>query len=222
MINIINTEFSFKKCYLPINQVHKYVIDGKLAIADYDNTFGHIPFMNEANKHHFLPIYGVRLRVSRDENKARQTGHLYSTFIAKNDEGLVELYRLVQKAYDNFYYFPRLFESDIKNLHSGILNLGEGVLENNFGDPQDRDAYEIIAGGSKRGDQFLFSFENKAGPMHVIPQDINLDMCDANIQRASMVQWGRPFDLKDECMKGFINRCMHPTEEYLSMMNYEL
>ena len=108
MINIaLKTEYSFRQCFMPIKDIHKYVINGVVGIADCDNTFGHIPLMKEAKKHGFKPIYGVRLRVSRPENAKLRTGHVYTTFIAKNDDGLIALYRLVQKAYDNFFYFPR-------------------------------------------------------------------------------------------------------------------
>ena len=51
MINIaLKTEYSFRQCFMPIKDIHKYVINGVVGIADCDNTFGHIPLMKEAKK----------------------------------------------------------------------------------------------------------------------------------------------------------------------------
>jgi DNA polymerase III alpha subunit len=225
MINIaLKTEFSFKQCYMPIKDIHKYVINGAVGIADCDNTFGHIPLMKEAKKHGFKPIYGVRLRVSRPENEKHRTGHLYTTFIARTDDGLVELYKLVQRAYNNFFYFPRLFDSDIHNLHNGIINLGEHIHENFFPEIQDRAAYEIIAGFSKRGNAYLANFDQRVGPMHIIPQDYVkiAEECNANIKMADMVKWKGQFDLMDICLKSAKSKNLEMTEEYTTRLNYEL
>ena len=225
MINIaLKTEYSFRQCFMPIKDIHKYVINGVVGIADCDNTFGHIPLMKEAKKHGFKPIYGVRLRVSRPENAKLRTGHVYTTFIAKNDDGLVALYRLVQKAYDNFFYFPRLYTSDIENLHSGVINLGESVHENYYPDVDDKAAYEIIAGFSKRGDSYLANFDQKVGPMHVIPQDYDdiAAQCDANIKIAEMVKWKGDFNLLDICLKSAKLKKLEMTQEYMDRLNYEL
>jgi DNA polymerase III alpha subunit len=203
-----------------MKDIHKYVIDGVVGIADLDNTFGHIPLMKESEKHGFKPIYGVRLRVSREENRKKQTSQEYSTFIAKTDEGLIELYKLVEKAWANFYYFPRLYPEDVEKLHSGIINLGT-TYENYYPRPTDRAVYELLAGARKRGDGYNYMFQNKAGPMHIIPQpyDDLAKECNANIRKAEMVKWKGEFNLGDLCKASpkFID-----TIEYVSRLEYEL
>ena len=155
-VNIaLKTEYSFRQCFLHLGDIHKYALNGVVGIADLDNTFGHIPLSKEAEKHGFKPIYGVRLRVSRDENRKHRTGQEYTTFLAKTDEGLIALYKLVSVAWDNFYYFPRLFEEDIEDLHEGIINLGI-TYENYFPTPEGRHVYELLAGAQKRGNGYNY------------------------------------------------------------------
>lgn len=202
MINIaLKTEYSFRQCFLHMENIHKYVIDGVVGIADLDNTFGHVPLEKESLKHDFKPIYGVRLRVSREENAKRRTSQEYTTFIAITDEGLIAIYKLVTKAWDQYYYFPRLFEKDLYDLHPGIANLGV-TYENFFPTPQDRHVYELLAGTKKWKDGYRHMFENKAGPMHIIPQPFDeLAMaCKAKIKRAEMVKWKGEFSLYSLCL----------------------
>jgi DNA polymerase III alpha subunit len=222
--NIIKTGYSYKQCYMPLQDLHKYVINGVIGIADYDNTFAHIPATKEAKKHGFKLLYGVRLRVSRPDNEKLRTGHVYTTFIAKNDEGLVELYKLVKKAYENFFYFPRLSTSDVADLHDGIICLGEHVHENFFPTPEDRGAYEIIAGFSKRGDSYIANFDQRVGPMHIIPQEFGdlADHCDAKLQMAEMVEWKGEFDLMDICLKSAKAKNLFLDDVYTTRLNYEL
>ena len=227
MINIaLKTEYSFRKCYLHMKDIHKYVIDGMVGIADLDNTFGHVPLAQEALKHKFKPIFGVRLRVSREENKKRRTCQEYSTFIAKNDEGLVELYKLVAKAWDQFYFFPRLYPEDVENLHSGIINLGP-TYENYYPNATDRPIYELLAGARKNKDSYRYMFENRAGPMHIIPQDYD-DIardCNASIKKADMVKWRGEFSMREICYKSLKWKAIaffDNVDDYERRLEYEL
>ena len=115
----LQTEYSFKKSFLHIGDVHKYVVDGCVGIADQNNTFGHVPLMKEAEKHGFKPIFGVRLNVLPDDSKQR-TANFPWIFIAKNNDGLKELYKLVEKAYDDFYYVPKITFNDIDNISNNV------------------------------------------------------------------------------------------------------
>ena len=223
----LKTEFSFKKCYMPIKEIHKYALNGVVGIADIDNTFGHIPLMVEAKKHGFKPIYGVRLRVSRPENEKLQTGHLYTTFIAKNNEGLTEIYKLVKKAWDQFYYFPRLYTRDIADLHPGIINLGEYVHENFYPEDtkEDRCVYQIMSGASKRGEGYVYNFDSRVGPMHIVPGEYQhiVDQCKTvEIPKANMVKWGADFDILDICVKSAKAKGIDLNGEYGDRLNHEL
>ena len=223
-VNIaLKTEYSFRQCFLHMSEIHKYALNGVVGIADYDNTFGHIPLMKEAEKHGFKPIYGVRLRVSSDDNAKRRTGQVYETFLARTDEGLIALYKLVAKAWDNFYYFPRLFEEDVRTLDSGIICLGV-TYENYFPKPEDRGIYELLAGAQKRGNGYNYKFDNKAGPMHIIPQpfDSVAEECNASIKQAEMVKWRGDFNLMNLCKQSPKYQKHMDSLEYESRLEYEL
>ena len=95
MINLrVKTEYSFRHAYGKIKDV--IASQGEYAaITDRNNTFGHIPFWNECKKQGKKPILGVELGLVQDVNlKVRQTTY-YITLIAKNQQGLSALYKLV-------------------------------------------------------------------------------------------------------------------------------
>jgi DNA polymerase-3 subunit alpha len=95
MINLrVKTEYSFRHAYGKIKDV--IASQGEYAaITDRNNTFGHIPFWNECKKQGKKPILGVELGLVQDVNlKVRQTTY-YITLIAKNQQGLSSLYKLV-------------------------------------------------------------------------------------------------------------------------------
>jgi len=220
----LKTEYSFKQCYMPMRDIHKYALHGVLGIADCDNTFGHFPLQQEAEKHGFKPIYGVRLRVSRAENAKRRTSQEYNVFIATSQDGLIALYKLVAKAYANFYFFPRLFEQDINGLHPDIKCLGN-VYENFYPTIEDRKIYQILAGGRKNGESFMYNFQQKVGPMHIIPQEMSEDLLEIphiKIPIAPMIRYEKHMDLLTEAIRGSkrlgINLDIEP---YKSRLAYE-
>jgi len=196
MIHIaLQTEYSFKKCYLHMKDIHKYVVNGFVGIADLNNTYGHIPLFKQAEKHGFTPIYGVRLHVLPDDSKQR-TCNTSWVFIAKNDLGLKEIYKLVEKAYAQFYYIPRLNTSDVisisdnvitiapnydENLFADYTAVGPGyedyrggnpiaMVNNNFPSIEDREVYELLAGARKNGDSYSYNFENCTYPQHILTE----------------------------------------------------
>lgn len=120
MINLaLKTEYSFKQCFGHLEELVNDCNETVLGIADIDNTFGHIQFSKLCKKANIKPIFGVRLRVVPTDSKIRSSQN-YWIFIAKNNDGLKEIYRLVNKAYDQFYFFPRLFLSDIPKISQNV------------------------------------------------------------------------------------------------------
>lgn len=120
MINLaLKTEYSFKQCFGKLENLVNDCKESALGIADLDNTFGHIKFSKLCKEKNIKPVFGVRLRVVPTDSKIR-TSQNYWIFIAKNDIGLKAIYRLVNKAYDQFYFFPRLFLSNIPNIIQDI------------------------------------------------------------------------------------------------------
>ncbi len=193
MIHIaLKTEFSFKKCFMPISRIHEYAVNGYVGIADINNTFGHIPLRNVAKKHNLKPIYGVRLSVLPD-NSEQRVCNTYWVFIAKNNDGLKELYKLVEKSIDNFYYIQKLTYSDVKKISENIIKIapddnaladyrayGPGYLNtissisvalcnNSYPRPKDKGIYELLAGARKHGNGYLYMFEDATYDQHILP-----------------------------------------------------
>lgn len=185
------TEFSFKQTYLHMKDIHKHVVDGVVGVADLNNTFGHVQLEKEAKKHGFKPVYGVRLYCLPDESKQRSAS-LPWVFLAKNVDGLKEIYGYVSKAYENFYYVPRLNYSDIKNTGNviiipsvewegskyiawgqGFCNVEVGKKKvaidgNNYSFKEDEGVYQLLAGAFKRGDDYSYNFNIEVFPQHIM------------------------------------------------------
>lgn len=100
MINLrVRTEYSFRYAYGKLQDV--IAKQGCATITDRGNTFGHVPFWNECKKQDKKPILGVEIAVCENPNlKVRET-NLYVTLLAKNSEGLSEIYQLVSLSTKN-------------------------------------------------------------------------------------------------------------------------
>ena len=126
MIHIaLRTEYSFKQTYSPIKELVEYAKENEmteLGIADIGNTFGHFSFNKQCKDAGIKPIFGVRLNTLPDNNKQRTCG-LPWIYLAKNNEGLKELYRLTKTSYDKFYYTPRIFFKDSLSVSENIAVL---------------------------------------------------------------------------------------------------
>ncbi len=121
----LKTGYNFRKAFgMPANIIEAAGKVKALGIAD-ELTWGHIPFYKECKKNGIKPILGVELKVLHDKPlREKQQVYLY-TFIAKNAKGLGELYRIVEKSYEHFYYFPRLYVKDIKPSKNLFILVGE-------------------------------------------------------------------------------------------------
>lgn len=189
----LQTEFNFKQTFQHMKEIHKYA-NGAVGIADAHNTFGHVLLEKESKKHGFKPIYGVRLFVLPDESKQRSAS-LHWIFLAKNAEGLKEIYEYVSKAYENFYYIPRLNYSDVKRTGNVVIispivseladyiAVGQGfpqinaesdmppvaIVTNNYPAIEDEDTYQLLAGARKgNGDSLVYNFNREVYPQHVL------------------------------------------------------
>ena len=90
------TEYSFRKAYGPINNLVDMAGEA-MGIAD-SGTWGHVPFSKACKKAGVKPIFGVEIAVVVDSTeRTRQTSNMMA-FIAKNNEGLSEIYDLVTKS----------------------------------------------------------------------------------------------------------------------------
>lgn len=124
----IRSEFSFRTAFGKLAEILP-LAEGTpaLCLCDRHGTWGHVAFSKEAKAAGIKPVYGVELAVVPDASiKERQTIN-YMSFIAMNQKGLVELYKLVTHATKQFYYIPRLDYSDIDKISKNI-----SVLLGNF------------------------------------------------------------------------------------------
>ncbi len=125
MIHVaLRTEYSFD-AFAPIDKIVE--IEGSaIGIADDNSTFGHYQHYKLCKAKGVKPILGVRLMVTlfKKERPNKSWGPNY-IFIAKNNDGLVEIYELVKTAYDNFYYHPFVQMADVEILSENVIVIAE-------------------------------------------------------------------------------------------------
>lgn len=120
----VKTEYDFLQTYGPVKKVIAAAQGDAVAITD-PNTWGHIAFYNECKKQGKKAILGVQICVVDEFTKDKQFS--FMTFLAKNGDGLKELYHLISKANTNFYYVPRISYTDVAAISTNIVVIcGQG------------------------------------------------------------------------------------------------
>tara|TARA_R110000751_G_scaffold24907_2_gene68143 strand:- start:44 stop:2857 length:2814 start_codon:yes stop_codon:yes gene_type:complete len=116
------TEYSFRKAYGRINDVIDSCPEKSLGIAD-SGTWGHVAFSKACKKAGKKPLFGAEIAVVEDAKERSKQPANYMAFIAKNNDGLSEIYDLVTKstAKDNFYYFPRMSYEDLFDVSENVI-----------------------------------------------------------------------------------------------------
>ena len=125
MINLrTRTEYSFRTAYGPIDKIISDCKQDSMGICDM-GTWGHVAFDSACRKAEKKPIFGVELAVVEDATERSKQPINLMGFIAKNNQGLQELYQLVTKATDpsRFYYVPRLSYEDLFDVSKNIIML---------------------------------------------------------------------------------------------------
>ena len=95
----VRTEYSFRLAYGPIEKIVAQFGMEALAITD-NGTWGHVPFVKTCEKYKVKPILGVELPVG---------GNMMG-FLAKNNQGLSEIYKLVTFSHKNKLDYEHLFD----------------------------------------------------------------------------------------------------------------
>lgn len=103
-----------------------------MGIADKNNTFGHVFFDKACKKKNIRPIFGVRLDVCDLIEKQRSAAKSYTAkteviLLAKNTNGLREIYEITSLAWDSFYYFPRVGVAPILRLSKDVFLLAPSI-----------------------------------------------------------------------------------------------
>ena len=205
LVNLaLQSEYSFRQCYGRVEDLIPFAVDGMLGIADINNTFSHVRFEKVCKKNNIKAIFGVRLYVVGDLQQKRIPAQPW-IFIARNNEGLQELYKLVAKAWDQFYYFPKLLINNIPYAKGNILSISSGypiiysmsnwkaegpqykvihnntflniaIQANNYLYEVDKPIYEILAG--RRGDTYIFN--SATYPQHVVSEGFSKESIEAS------------------------------------------
>jgi DNA polymerase III alpha subunit len=117
----IKTEFTFGAVYGPVKKIVP-VMKGFAGIADHHGTWGFVKWHKACKSAGIKPIFGVVLPVvSREDAKERRCIQNNTTIIALNYDGLKKIYRLVDLAHQQFYYFPRIYPGQIKKGNVAVV-----------------------------------------------------------------------------------------------------
>lgn len=124
----LRTEFSFRKAFGRPEVVLAAAGGTSAAITDA-GTWGHVSWYKACKAAGIKPIYGVEIFVCKDARDRQKQGGVQMAFIARNNAGLRELYELVTRANDLFYYVPRIDYRDVNAVSSDIYVIsGSGAV----------------------------------------------------------------------------------------------
>jgi DNA polymerase III alpha subunit len=121
----LRTEYNFGRAYGPISKVVariKQLGHKSAGIADV-GTWGHVAFYNECISAGIKPILGAEIPVVADATLRERQPANFMAFIARNNDGLRELYELVTLSTSNFYYIPRIDYNAIAAITDNIIIL---------------------------------------------------------------------------------------------------
>ena len=133
MINLaLKSGYSFKQVFGHLKDViEKGIQNNTIGIADAGNTFAFYELETLCKKQKIKPIYGIRLTVVKDATKEvkprGQFGCEY-IFLAKNQEGVKEIYALTKVFYDNFYWRGNLsFHADVAKISDNVIVIADDI-----------------------------------------------------------------------------------------------
>lgn len=123
----VRTEYSFRYVYGPIEKVVMKLKETgceAAAITDRSSTYGHVQWSKYCKKYGIKPIFGVELAFIEDVDvHVKRQKLFWLSLIAKNNDGLREIYGAVEEASRNFYYLPRLPFSKLDEISDNIIIL---------------------------------------------------------------------------------------------------
>lgn len=130
----IKTEYTFGQTYAPIPRVIerlKAIGCTAAGIVDTNSTWGHVAWFNACMEAGIQPILGVETVVS-DEDVAHRMW-----FLAKNRNGLAELYRATSKSHQQPIAtksgsIPRLYRRDVLGMSENILKFAGDIVDAEF------------------------------------------------------------------------------------------
>lgn len=195
----LKTEYSFKETFGIIDEVAKFDNGNPyIGIADTNNSFGHVKFQAICKERGVKPIFGVRLMVvDRPEDKDRARFGPEYIFIAKNPDGLNEIYQLITTAYRKFFYKAMIGIDDMLKISDNVFVICEcpqtldrldyialspktprmmaefdipkvAIVNNRYSRAEDKSIYQMLAGARKQGTGVNFLFNDQTYPQHIL------------------------------------------------------
>ena len=129
----IRTEYSFGKTFAPVDRVVERLKEIGCTAAGIvdDSTWGHVAWWTACTKANIQPLLGVACVV--DDNDMA----LKMWFIAKNTDGLSELYRATSKSHTQtikmrYGVLPRLYKQDVMHMSNNIFKFAGDVTDGQF------------------------------------------------------------------------------------------
>ena len=102
------TEYSFRNAAGKLDEILALNPEAKASgICDKHGTWGHPSWQRACKKKGIKPIFGVELVCVTDSSVREKQRSNDIRIIAKNGDGLKEMYEIVSLATENFYYTPR-------------------------------------------------------------------------------------------------------------------
>ncbi|MBO5408840.1 MAG: DNA polymerase III subunit alpha [Clostridia bacterium] len=128
-----HTEYSLLDGLCRIRELVSYAKSlgqSALAITDHGALYGVMEFYKECKAQGIKPILGCEFYVALSHRTDRSVpGYYHLVLLAKNEEGLRNLYRLSTKSYqDGFYYKPRI-DKELLAAHTEGLICLSGCLQ---------------------------------------------------------------------------------------------
>lgn len=151
----LHTHFSLQDSIVKIPELVQKLKELKqdsCAITDHSNTSGWYEFQEECQKEKIKPIFGCEFYCNWTYKEKDKNRH-HLIMLAKNDEGIKEIQKLMIISNENFYYKPILsYEYLAKNTPSNVVvtsacslgTLGQFAIEGKY--EQAKKTAELFAG----------------------------------------------------------------------------
>lgn len=121
MLNLkCRTEYSFRTAY---GRPEEVMAQGGVGICDRSGTWGHVQFAKIAKKKGIKPVFGVELAVVKNHEEKEKQPINWMSFLAKNNDGLKEIYKLTSIATAQMYYVPRIGYSQLWDISENVYIL---------------------------------------------------------------------------------------------------
>lgn len=131
----VKTEYTFGEVFAPVERSVKLLKEmgcTAAGIVDKYGTWGHVPWYLACKENGIKPLLGVELVVSDVEDNFQTMW-----FLAKNAEGLKELYRFTTKAHRQQLssrrgFLPRLYSVDVLNISENVFVFSGMITNSDF------------------------------------------------------------------------------------------